>query len=173
MQFPGFRRADMKPSWRPVSSHGVGFLGGRHASSSTGKNEVRGLTTAAGLWRGRLPSAWPAGIGYVEGTLLALVFVLTHLHRALAHRLIPANRISKTLRPLHRVSRSARAWKEFHQEAPSLGLAPTANLQLEARGEAGLGRDRPRGPRWSVPAYRASTARDGLHRGPSSRWEHR
>ena len=53
---------------------GVGFLG-VGTIIVTGKNEVRGLTTAAGLWACACIGL-AAGIGYAEGTVLALIFVL-------------------------------------------------------------------------------------------------
>lgn len=53
---------------------GVGFLGvGTIVVSGT--HEVRGLTTAAGLWACACLGL-AAGIGYLEGTLIALGFVL-------------------------------------------------------------------------------------------------
>ena len=53
---------------------GVGFLG-VGTIIVTGKNQVRGLTTAAGLWTCACIGL-AAGIGYVEGALLCLFFVL-------------------------------------------------------------------------------------------------
>lgn len=53
---------------------GVGFLG-VGTIIVTGTHEVRGLTTAAGLWACACLGL-SAGIGYLEGTLIALGFVL-------------------------------------------------------------------------------------------------
>lgn len=53
---------------------GVGFLG-VGTIIVTGVNEVRGLTTAAGLWASACIGL-AAGIGYLEGTLMSLAFVL-------------------------------------------------------------------------------------------------
>ena len=53
---------------------GVGFLG-VGTIIVTGTHEVRGLTTAAGLWACACLGL-AAGIGYVVGTLMALGFVL-------------------------------------------------------------------------------------------------
>lgn len=66
-------RADMNRIGAAVVS-GVGFLG-VGTIIVTGKNEVRGLTTAAGLWSCACIGLI-AGIGYVPGTLIALGFVL-------------------------------------------------------------------------------------------------
>ena len=53
---------------------GVGFLG-VGTSIVTGRNQVKGLTTAAGLWTCACVGL-AAGIGYIEGVILCLVFVL-------------------------------------------------------------------------------------------------
>ena len=53
---------------------GVGFLG-VGTIIVTGRNQVKGLTTAAGLWTCACVGL-AAGIGYIEGVLLCLVFVL-------------------------------------------------------------------------------------------------
>lgn len=53
---------------------GVGFLG-VGTIVVTGKNQIRGLTTAAGLWTCACVGL-AAGIGYIEGALLCLVFVV-------------------------------------------------------------------------------------------------
>lgn len=53
---------------------GVGFLG-VGTIIVTGTHEVRGLTTAAGLWACACIGL-AAGIGYLDGTLMALAFVL-------------------------------------------------------------------------------------------------
>lgn len=53
---------------------GVGFLG-VGTIIVTGKNQVRGLTTAAGLWTCACIGL-AAGIGYMEGVLLCLIFVM-------------------------------------------------------------------------------------------------
>lgn len=52
---------------------GVGFLG--VGTIITGNHEVRGLTTAAGLWACACIGL-AAGIGYIEGVFIALVFVM-------------------------------------------------------------------------------------------------
>ena len=48
---------------------GIGFLG------VTGRNEVKGLTTAAGLWACAIIGL-SAGIGFFEGTIIAQIFVI-------------------------------------------------------------------------------------------------
>lgn len=52
---------------------GVGFLG-VGTIIVTGKNQVRGLTTAAGLWTCACLGL-AAGTGYIEGALLGLIFI--------------------------------------------------------------------------------------------------
>ncbi len=53
---------------------GVGFLG-VGTIIVTGKNQVRGLTTAAGLWACACIGL-AAGIGFVEGVIICLILVL-------------------------------------------------------------------------------------------------
>ena len=53
---------------------GIGFLG-VGTIMVTGRNEVKGLTTAAGLWA-CAGIGLAAGIGFIEGTLIAMVFVI-------------------------------------------------------------------------------------------------
>ena len=72
MRFPEVR-ADMNRIGAQVVS-GVGFLG-VGTIIVTGRNEVRGLTTAAGLWACACIGL-AVGIGYVEAALLALLFVV-------------------------------------------------------------------------------------------------
>lgn len=71
-QFPD-ARADIARIGAQVVS-GVGFLG-VGTIMVTGRNEVQGLSTAAGLWVCACIGL-AAGAGYVEGTLIALAFVL-------------------------------------------------------------------------------------------------
>ena len=71
-QFPD-ARADLARIGAQVVS-GVGFLG-VGTIMVTGRNEVQGLSTAAGLWVCACIGL-AAGAGYVEGTLIAMVFVL-------------------------------------------------------------------------------------------------
>lgn len=52
---------------------GVGFLGA--ATIITGHNEVRGLTTAAGVW-GTACIGLACGAGFIEGAMLAVAFIL-------------------------------------------------------------------------------------------------
>ena len=72
MQFPE-ARADMNRIGAQVIS-GVGFLG-VGTIIVTGRNEVRGLTTAAGLWACACIGL-AVGIGFVEAALMALLFVV-------------------------------------------------------------------------------------------------
>ena len=75
-QFPE-AQADLARIGAQVIS-GVGFLG-VGTIIITGKHEVQGLTTAAGLWVCACIGL-AAGAGYVEGTLIALFFVIfTHM----------------------------------------------------------------------------------------------
>jgi hypothetical protein len=53
---------------------GIGFLG-VGTIIITGRNEVRGLTTAAGLWA-CAGVGLAAGIGFAEGTIVAMIFIL-------------------------------------------------------------------------------------------------
>ncbi|MCR5771353.1 MAG: MgtC/SapB family protein [Butyrivibrio sp.] len=53
---------------------GVGFLG-VGTILITGKNQVRGLTTAAGLWVCACVGL-AAGIGFIEGATIALLFII-------------------------------------------------------------------------------------------------
>ena len=53
---------------------GIGFLG-VGTIIVTGKNQVRGLTTAAGLWASACVGL-AAGIGYIEGATLCTILVL-------------------------------------------------------------------------------------------------
>ena len=71
-QFPS-ARVDMARIGAQVIS-GVGFLG-VGTIIITGKNEVQGLSTAAGLWA-CASIGLCAGAGYVEGTLIAVFFVI-------------------------------------------------------------------------------------------------
>lgn len=71
-QFPD-ARGDINRIGAQVIS-GVGFLG-VGTILVTGKNEVRGLTTAAGLWACACIGL-AAGIGFAEGALIGLFFVL-------------------------------------------------------------------------------------------------
>ena len=72
LRFPEVR-ADMNRIGAQVVS-GVGFLG-VGTIIVTGRNEVRGLTTAAGLWACACIGL-AVGIGYVEAALFALLFVV-------------------------------------------------------------------------------------------------
>lgn len=69
--FPG--EADLSRMGAQVIS-GVGFLG-VGTIVVTGKHQVRGLTTAAGLWTCACIGL-AAGIGYIEGVVLCTVFSL-------------------------------------------------------------------------------------------------
>ncbi len=71
VQFPG--EGDIARMGAQVIS-GVGFLG-VGTIIVTGKNQIKGLTTAAGLWTCACIGL-AAGIGYMEGVFLSLVFVL-------------------------------------------------------------------------------------------------
>lgn len=72
MEFPNIR-ADMNRLGAQVIS-GIGFLG-VGTIIVTGKNEVRGLTTAAGLWVSAC-AGLAIGIGFIEGTIVALLLIL-------------------------------------------------------------------------------------------------
>jgi putative Mg2+ transporter-C (MgtC) family protein len=73
MQWYGVDAADLGRMGAQVIS-GVGFLG-VGTIVVTGKNQIRGLTTAAGLWTCACVGL-AAGIGYIEGALMCLVFVV-------------------------------------------------------------------------------------------------
>ena len=73
MQWYGEEAADLSRMGAQVIS-GVGFLG-VGTIVVTGKNQIRGLTTAAGLWTCACVGL-AAGIGYIEGALMCLVFVV-------------------------------------------------------------------------------------------------
>ena len=73
MQLYGTEAADLSRMGAQVIS-GVGFLG-VGTIVVTGKNQIRGLTTAAGLWTCACVGL-AAGIGYIEGALMCLIFVV-------------------------------------------------------------------------------------------------
>lgn len=75
VQFPE-ANADMNRLGAQVIS-GVGFLG-VGTIIVTGKNQVRGLTTAAGLWACAC-AGLAVGIGFVEGALMAVVMMMVSL----------------------------------------------------------------------------------------------
>ena len=66
-------KADLNRIGAQVIS-GVGFLG-VGTIIVTGKNQVRGLTTAAGLWACAC-CGLAVGIGFIEGTVIALIFIM-------------------------------------------------------------------------------------------------
>lgn len=66
-------QADLSRMGAQVIS-GVGFLG-VGTIIVTGKNQVKGLTTAAGLWT-CASVGLAIGIGFIEGAVLALVFIM-------------------------------------------------------------------------------------------------
>jgi len=71
-QFPE-AKADMNRYGAAVIS-GIGFLG-VGTILVTGKMQVRGLTTAAGLWASACVGL-AAGIGFIKGTVIALIFIV-------------------------------------------------------------------------------------------------
>lgn len=73
--FP-YARADMARMGAQVIS-GVGFLG-VGTIMVTGKNQVRGLTTAAGLWACACVGL-AAGIGYIDGAAYAMILIVVTL----------------------------------------------------------------------------------------------
>lgn len=75
IQFPDIK-ADMARMGAQVIS-GVGFLG-VGTIMVTGKNQVRGLTTAAGLWACACVGL-AAGIGFLEGATYALILIVITL----------------------------------------------------------------------------------------------
>ncbi|MDD3367315.1 MAG: MgtC/SapB family protein [Lachnospiraceae bacterium] len=72
LQFPD-AKADMARMGAQVIS-GVGFLG-VGTIMVTGKNQVRGLTTAAGLWACACLGL-AVGIGFIEGTVYTLALIM-------------------------------------------------------------------------------------------------
>lgn len=66
-------QADLSRMGAQVIS-GVGFLG-VGTIIVTGKNQVKGLTTAAGLWTCACVGL-AIGIGFIEGALIALIFIM-------------------------------------------------------------------------------------------------
>ena len=54
---------------------GIGFLGGGAILKLTHEQEIRGLTTAAGIWLTAAASA-AAGLGQMAAALIGLVFAL-------------------------------------------------------------------------------------------------
>ena len=75
MQFPEMK-ADMARMGAQVIS-GVGFLG-VGTIMITGRNQVRGLTTAAGLWACACVGL-AAGIGFIDGAAYALILIILTL----------------------------------------------------------------------------------------------
>jgi putative Mg2+ transporter-C (MgtC) family protein len=57
---------------------GIGFLGGGAILKLTNEHEIRGLTTAAGIWLTAAASA-AAGLGQIAAALIGLVFALVVL----------------------------------------------------------------------------------------------
>lgn len=72
MQYPGLKIDVTRIGAQVVS--GVGFLG-VGTIIITGKNQVRGLTTAAGLWACAC-TGLAVGIGYIQGTVAAVSFIM-------------------------------------------------------------------------------------------------
>lgn len=75
MQFPEVK-ADMARMGAQVIS-GVGFLG-VGTIMVTGRNQVRGLTTAAGLWACACVGL-AAGVGFIDGAAYALILIILTL----------------------------------------------------------------------------------------------
>ena len=75
MQFPDMK-ADMARMGAQVIS-GVGFLG-VGTIMVTGRNQIRGLTTAAGLWACACVGL-AAGIGFIDGAAYTLLLILLTL----------------------------------------------------------------------------------------------
>ena len=72
MQYPELKIDVTRIGAQVVS--GVGFLG-VGTIIITGKNQVRGLTTAAGLWACAC-TGLAIGIGYIQGTVAAVSFIM-------------------------------------------------------------------------------------------------
>ena len=72
IQFPSDASAAARLGAQVIS--GVGFLG-VGTIIVTGVNEVRGLSTASGLWACAC-TGLAAGIGFVEGTLITLILIV-------------------------------------------------------------------------------------------------
>ena len=101
-QFPD-ARGDINRIGAQVIS-GVGFLG-VGTILVTGKNEVRGLTTAAGLWACACIGL-AAGIGFTEAALIGLFFVLLTFEGL--------NRLDRVIR---RASKTFDVYVEFNEPA--------------------------------------------------------
>lgn len=101
-QFPD-ARADMARIGAQVVS-GVGFLG-VGTIITTGRNEVKGLSTAAGLWTSAC-CGLAAGIGYIEGALLVLLFVVFTFRV-----------LSRADAEIHKKSRSISLYIEFRNNS--------------------------------------------------------
>ena len=99
MQLYGTEAADLSRMGAQVIS-GVGFLG-VGTIVVTGKNQIRGLTTAAGLWTCACVGL-AAGIGYIEGAMLCLVFVVFTFKvlNALDHVVVKRSRLSHPWKPM-------------------------------------------------------------------------
>ena len=127
---------------------GIGFLG-VGTIMVTGRNEVKGLTTAAGLWA-CAGIGLAAGIGFIEGTLIAMVFVILVLRvlnpidqylrqRARDFEIYVELEDSAAIKPLlmqlreeHIVISNFHTMKEKHSLAP-VGI--TMNLRVPHHGE--------------------------------------
>ncbi len=70
----GFTSADLSRVVQGLIT-GIGFLGGGAILKLTAEHEIRGLTTAAGIWLTAAASA-AAGLGQMAAALIGLVFAL-------------------------------------------------------------------------------------------------
>jgi len=124
---------------------GVGFLG-VGTILVTGKNEVRGLTTAAGLWACACIGL-AAGAGFVEGTVLAMIFVvftfvvLSRIDRYMRHNaksfdlyieFEDRSGVKQLLKILHTWECSYHSFVLMKGEASEMGTAATLTIEIPA-----------------------------------------
>lgn len=141
IQERGLGSLDMSRIGAQVVS-GVGFLG-VGTIIVTGTNEVRGLTTAAGLWASACIGL-AAGIGFLDGTVIALGFVLftfiilrridAHMHLANyefdLYVELETNRSVKHL--LHHLRRIGANYSNLHiKKSAAEGDGPLVTMHIE------------------------------------------
>ena len=142
-------RADMNRIGAQVIS-GVGFLG-VGTIIVTGKNEVRGLTTAAGLWACACIGL-VAGVGFLEGALLALALVvatftvlgridsLVRKHARTFELYVEFEgqaAVKEFLKRLHAWDCEFTDFSLSHGEAGSRSVAATVTIRLQQMGRKG------------------------------------
>ena len=141
MTFPGESSATARLGAQVIG--GVGFLG-VGTIIVTGINEVRGLSTASGLWACAC-TGLAAGIGYVEGTIIALLLII-FTYMVLGRADLKMNQFSKecnfyvelaegvSMRDLFLLLRREHVRILHFQHHPAAVAAATVFVELPKRG---------------------------------------